>query len=290
MDNKNNLAPVSLRSPKLCLWNREGVFLGTHYARQEPHRTTQERLTLCLNGTFTLRGADGAPITTRSCLTPAGLWLDHSVLDTRKAVVAIFFLPPFSRDYASLGRLMREASPGIYYQHPDEEALIRELIAIRNAPDISPNAARQRLRRRLLPNTPRQADLPGFDARIVRVAHRIRESLGAPCPLAEMAASVHLSGSRLEKLFKKQVGLTITQYRIRYRVSISTILMALGHSMTDAAMYAGFSSSAHLSRCYRTVNGMSPSAMFLQPPYLHPLVDESALELVAPLLGSRVAV
>lgn len=290
MSDNNNRAPINLRTPKLCLWNREVVFLGTDYARQQPHRTTQERLTLCLNGTFTVRGKDGQPIQTRSCLTPSGVWLDHTALDTRHAVVAIFFLPPLSQDYAVLGSLMREATSGIFYEHPDEDALIREALRIRNTPDVSAPAARQRLRNLLLPRSLRNAVLQDFDPRIVQTAQRIRESVRTPWSLDDMAQNVHLSGSRLEKLFKQQVGLPITQYRIRYRVFIGTILMALGHSMTDAAMYAGFSNSAHLSRCYRSINGLSPSAMFLQPPFLQPLVDESAFELVAPLLGRQVAV
>lgn len=283
-NNENNEKSTCLRIPKLYLWNREVLFLGTCYARQQAHRTTQQKLMLCLNGTFTVRTAAGEPIATRSCLTASGLWLDRSVLDTSKAVVAIFFLAPFSQDHGALSSIMREAAPGVHYQHPDEDALVRETIAIRNASDVPPHDTRKRLRNLLFPESVKGGFFEEFDPRVVLVAQKIRQSLQSPCSLAEMANEIHLSGSRLEKLFKDQTGLPITQYRVRYRVFLATILMALGYSVTDSAMYAGFSSSAHLSRCYRSVNGMSPSTVFLQPPFLNPLIDESALKLVTPLV------
>ncbi|WP_181919375.1 helix-turn-helix transcriptional regulator [Alkalilimnicola ehrlichii] len=121
------------------------------------------------------------------------------------------------------------------------------------------------------------------------MARRIRESSLENIPLSQFADAVRLSTSRLEKLFKEQVGLPITQYRTRYRVFISSILMALGHSMTEAALSAGFSSSAHLSRAYRAINGMTPSAVFLKPPCLNTIVDRSALNVVAPVLAGKRA-
>lgn len=290
MTNKNNDTSTCLRIPKLYLWNREVLFLGTCYARQQAHRTTQQKLMLCLNGTFTVRDDTGKPIATRSCLTGSGLWLDRSVVDTSKAVVAIFFLAPFSQDHGALSAIMKRASPGVHYQHPDEEALVRETIAVRNDPDVSAPDTRKRLRKIMFPESVRGASFEEFDHRIVLVAQRIRESLHRPLTLAEMADEIHLSGSRLEKLFKDQTGLPITPYRVRYRVFIATILMALGYSVTDSAMYAGFSSSAHLSRCYRTINGMTPSTVFLRPPFLNPLVDESALKLITPLIEGHAVV
>ena len=66
--------------------------------------------------------------------------------------------------------------------------------------------------------------------------------------------------------------------------------MALGYSVTEAALLAGFSNSAHLSRCYRQVNGVTPSSTFLNPPYLNSVLDPSAARLVEPLLDGQPAI
>ncbi len=286
MSKKKN-TPVCLRTPKFYIWNREAIFLGTCYARHQTHRTTQEKLILCLKGSLIVRTASGAPVETRSCLMGPGLWFTKSMLDASKAVIAIYFLQPFSQDYAALASLMTEAIPGVYYDHPHEEALISAAVDIRNQPEASPTETRSLIREALFPPHVVGVIFRETDPRVITIARTVRESLHNQPTLAEMAEDVHLSESRLEKLFKDQVGLPITQYRLRYRVFIGTILMAMGHSVTDAALYAGFSSSAHFSRSYRAINGMTPSTVFLRPPYLHPVIDDSAAELVASLVKGQ---
>jgi len=289
MANDTSVQTACVRTPKFYIWAREALFLDTCYARQEPHRSTQEKLILSLKGSLKVRGKHGRRVDVRSCLLPTGLLHEPSVIDASEAVLAIYYLAPFSQDYAALSSLMKAAIPGVYYGHPREGDAIRACIDVRNQKHVPPAEARKALRSHLFPDGIGDGVYREFDPRVVFVARRIRESMFEKMPLAQLAAEVQLSESRLEKLFKEQAGLPITQYRMRYRVFISTILMALGYSMTDAALYAGFSSSAHLSRVYRTINGMTPSAVFLRPPYLDPVIDDSAMQLVAPLLGKKLA-
>lgn len=276
------------RPPKLYMWAREVLYLGVCPARQQPRRSTQEKLILSLDGTLNVLTGDGRKVGTRSCLIPSGLWIDDSVLDASQAVVAIYHLAPFSQDYAAMSRVMTPAADGVHYDHCNEQAAVQAAIDIRDGRWIPPAQARDGLRARLLPPRIANRSFREFDRRVVHVARRIRESLFDGITLTELAAEVHLSLSRLEKLFKQQAGLPITQYRMRYRVFIATILMALGHSMTDAALYAGFSNSAHLSRSYRTLNGITPSEVFLRPPFLEPVIDDTAMDLVLPLIESTM--
>ncbi|MBA1146894.1 helix-turn-helix transcriptional regulator [Ectothiorhodospiraceae bacterium WFHF3C12] len=279
-----------LRPPKLYMWSREVLFLGTGTARQQRRRSTQEKLVLALNGKLRLRTPRGGVATTRSCVVPAGLWIDRSCVDANDAVVAIYYLAPFAQDYAAMRSVMKAALPGIYYDHPNERALVEAATGVRDRKRTPPARAREIIREAMLPPGLANRRFRAFDRRAVHVARRIRETLFDGIALAELAAEVNLSGSRLEKLFKEQAGLPITQYRMRYRLFLASILMALGHSMTDAALGAGFSNSAHLSRSYRALNGITPSAVFSRRPYIDAVIDDSALALVAGITEGNVAV
>lgn len=288
MTNKNNDTKTCLRAPRLLLSSREVMFLGTCFSRQEAYRTTQEVMLVCLHGKMTVHGSEGPPVSTRSCLLPPGVWLDDTLVDSQRAVMGIYFLPPFSQDYPALASIMTALDNGIHCHHPDEDTLISAMKTARNRPGISAREARALIRDALIPPHLRGLTFREFDPRVIAVAKQIRSCFNGSAPsLTELAESVSLSESRLEKLFKEQTGLPITQYRVRYRVFISTVIMALGYSMTEASLLAGFSNSAHLSRCYRQVNGVTPSTTFLSRPYVDSLFDDSATDLVAGLLEGQ---
>ena len=99
------------------------------------------------------------------------------------------------------------------------------------------------------------------DDRIASAVHRIRSSPGEAILCAEMAASVYLSPSRFSHLFRKQVGMTFAAYVIYQRiVHVYTGILA-GKTITQAALDAGFSSSAHFSDVNRRVFGLSASTI-----------------------------
>lgn len=287
MSNNNNVTGRCPRAPRMIIRSRELTFLGSCFSRQEVYRTTQEMVLVCLGGEMTIRPKAGSTVRTRTCLVPPGILLDQTRIDTRKAVMGLCFLPPFSQEYPALASLMHPLEEGIYYHHPDEESVIAAMTDARNQPGLSATDALNRIRQPLIPENLRELVFREFDPRVLSVARRIRTSLHDTPSLARLAREVGLSESRLEKLFKEQAGLPITQYRVRYRVFISTIIMALGYSVTEAALLAGFANSAHLSRCYRQVNGVTPSSTFLSPPHLDSVIDESAMELVTPLVRGQ---
>ncbi|MFC4258195.1 helix-turn-helix domain-containing protein [Marinobacter lacisalsi] len=290
MTNKNNTNHISSKTPRLFIWSREVMFLGTYVSRQEPYRTTQELMVVCLQGTLNVKAGEGPPISTRTCLIPPGIWLDRKLIESRQAVLGIYFLAPFSQDHAALASHMTEVGQGIFCHHADESAVIRAMMKVRNQSVITTQEARSIIRDALIPKPLQGLVFREYDPRLLTVAKRIRAELHDSPTLTELANEVNLSESRLEKLFKEQAGLPITQYRVRYRVFISTIIMALGYSVTEAALLAGFSNSAHLSRCYRQVNGVTPSSTFLNPPHLEAILDSSATSLVAPLLEGQPAI
>lgn len=280
MSGQTSQQPAVVATPKLYIWNGEMLFLGTFNVPHRAHRVVQEKLIVCLKGTLSIHTPDGESIVTRSCLLQTGVYLDTTQVDAGKAVVAVCYLQPFSQDYPALASIMQPAFEGVSYGHPLEDSLIDCLLSLRDGKPQSPKDTYTALRRFLLPADLNARIFREFDPRILSVVQTIRSGISENHSLCDLAASVHLSDSRLEKLFKDQIGLPVTQYRLRYRVFISVILLALGYSVTDAALIAGFSNSAHFSRSFSAINGMPPSTTFMTPPFLETFIDDDVQKLV----------
>lgn len=284
MNHKNNNCCDGSAAPKLYIWPREMLFLGTRRSRHRPHRLVQEKLILCLEGSLSVRTEHGDRVHTGSCLLPAGITIDDDQVDISNAVIGLYFLAPFSQDYPALGSLMEPVAPGVFIRHPEEERLIRECLYLRDKADLAPEEVYKRVRGMVVPASVAELTFRHFDERVLDVARIMRNRINENVTVGELARSVNLSDSRLEKLFKEQTGLPITQYRMRYRVFVSALLLGLGRSVTDAALTAGFSSSAHFSRSYSATNGLAPSTTFLKPPFLRSFVDPRVVESLAPIL------
>lgn len=280
MSGQINQQSALAATPKLYIWNGEMLFLGTFSVPHRAHRVVQEKLIVCLEGKLSFYRPDGEHVVARSCLLQTGVYLDTTQVNVGKAVVAVYYLQPFSQNYPALASVMQQAFDGVYFGHPLEEPLIERLLSLRDGKPMSPKETYLALQGLLVP-----PDLDGitfreFDHRVLSVVEMIRSTIGENHTLSDLAASVHLSDSRLEKLFKDQIGLPVTQYRLRYRVFISAILLAFGYSVTEAALIAGFSSAAHFSRYFSAINGVPPSAAFMKPPFLETFVDEDVQTLV----------
>jgi AraC-like DNA-binding protein len=83
---------------------------------------------------------------------------------------------------------------------------------------------------------------------------------GRPVSLSEVAERVHLSPCYFCKLFKKQVGMTFTEYRARARIEKAKQLLKDNHRrVSEVAFEAGFDSIPHFNRVFRQQVGCSPS-------------------------------
>jgi AraC-like DNA-binding protein len=73
----------------------------------------------------------------------------------------------------------------------------------------------------------------------------------------EVAEGLCISEGRFLHLFSEQMGITWRPYLLWHRVICAINALTKGSSATDAAHMAGFSDSAHLSRTFRSLFGMS---------------------------------
>jgi len=125
----------------------------------------------------------------------------------------------------------------------------------------APVRARELLERVLRAVAPAATRTVRADRRVAHVRRTIDAQSDRRHSVAELAAGVALSPSRLQHLFSAEVGIPIRRYALWCRLRWATWELARGSSVTRAAHAAGFADAAHLSRTFRRTIGFTPSAL-----------------------------
>ncbi|MET1077590.1 MAG: AraC family transcriptional regulator [Pseudomonas sp.] len=110
--------------------------------------------------------------------------------------------------------------------------------------------------RRLLPE---KLESSPTDPRVIKVLVAMQAQPQYNFTAQELAASVCLSPSRLSALFKQEIGLPLRRYRVWLRLRALVGFISQGLSLTEAALMAGFSDSAHFSNSCRKLLGIKPT-------------------------------
>ncbi len=100
------------------------------------------------------------------------------------------------------------------------------------------------------------------DPRIAEALAIIERAAEKKLPAQELSGNVFLSSGRFGHLFKDVVGVPLRRYLLWRRLLSALEHIAAGNTFTSAAHEAGFTDSAHLSRTFRQMFGLSLSAMF----------------------------
>lgn len=260
--------------PKLYVWENYGLYLGTNHMPLKSYSVTFDQLLLVTEGEIASKNADNESKTFRSLLIRAGSMIDMSRVEIDYAVIAVCYLDPFGQEFNYLQNQMVEFNESFYAHHPQEDFIIETLLSLRDNV-VSIEQAQNTFLNLLIPSEHRNELYRGYDERIVKVAKIIRDNIRENLSLEELAKSVHMSESRMRKLFKSELGIPISRYRIGHRVLAGILYLATNDSVTDAALAAGFASTAHFSRCFRALTGIHLTATFLRPPFVDFYIDQA---------------
>jgi len=108
----------------------------------------------------------------------------------------------------------------------------------------------------LLAHTARNLPRRALDTRVARALERIRSVNDETLPADVLAREASISLSQLERLFRTELGLSVRRLVLWQRLRQALKSALGGSSLTTAAVAAGFSDSAHLSRMARSQFGI----------------------------------
>lgn len=100
----------------------------------------------------------------------------------------------------------------------------------------------------------------GESAAVKRAKDFMQRRYAEPLTMPEVARHLNMSPSTFGKMFKRESGLTFTQYLGRFRVEKSkAMLVNPSHTIRIIAFQSGFDSISQFNRSFRQYAGMSPS-------------------------------
>ncbi|MET0406362.1 MAG: AraC family transcriptional regulator [Cystobacter sp.] len=223
-------------------------------ARSTGHAHHAMHLVLGLDGPVRIRVGDAPWTSLAGVLTAPDV--PHCLDAEGRDVLLVFFDPEgeagtalattLTGPFRALSSAERDALAGdahpLRLMGPEGAAWTRQVVEVLGAGVLSPpRPIHPRVRRvlRLLQELP-----PGEDA-----------------SLATLAAQVRLSPSRLMHAFTESIGIPIRPYLAWLKVQRATVAIVTGRPLAQAAQEAGFSDAAHMSRSFRRMLGMPPSAL-----------------------------
>ncbi len=274
--------------PLLLLWKQRSVFVGTIKEKIDVS-TGASTLMMGLDKPFSFitPGMEKA-IECRSALIPAGTSV---VVDTQGSFFFNCTLGPDGTDLHSLSQRMTKKAEAIYYHFQSEQDYIKTVLSF-CTPPLSSENIQAALNDFFVvnQNVMTWPVLPhGFtdDSRIKRVVEAIQENILENVSLTKLANLVNLSPAYLSELFKVVTGLPIRRYRLWYRVYLTVQGVGVGKNLTDAALSAGFTDSSHFIRTFRSMIGVTPTAIFSQAIPLQLMVaDKDPLKASAEALAA----
>lgn len=245
--------PVHTRG-RVCFWRGGSLWIGETTVRTDPHAHHALQITLALDGRFTLLGPGGRSSGPASVVAP-----DTVHAFDADGVLAHIFVDPETRE----GRALRAATPAetpATLQHPSAASTAAKLLdGLRGR---RPDEELAETARRLVADIAGAApDAESCDPRVLAAIAWTADRLGEPVSLAQAASVACLSPSRFRHLFVEETGQPFRTWLLWSRLMKAVEIYAAGGALTEAAYGAGFSDSAHLSRTFRRMFGITAASL-----------------------------
>lgn len=105
----------------------------------------------------------------------------------------------------------------------------------------------------------RNSDENGFSPYIYDIINYIVDNYNTKLRLEDIAHHVHLNPSYMSLIFKEQIGISISDYILKYRLSVAQKLLknAEAKTISDIALETGFYDAAHFSKAFKNAFGIT---------------------------------
>ncbi|MEM9356199.1 MAG: AraC family transcriptional regulator [Pseudomonadota bacterium] len=102
-------------------------------------------------------------------------------------------------------------------------------------------------------------------AGVMAAKQMLDDAIDKAWTIETLASEVALSETMLKRGFRQIFGKTVRQYLREARVNHARQLISDGHSVTDAALAAGFQNLSHFSKSFREITGVLPREYTRRP-------------------------
>lgn len=212
------------------------------------------QVTLALDGRFELRSR------VNSLPNDAAVAPDVDHVFEAEGLVALLFVEPESEPGRAIAQSLFARQNLVPVPRPLVADIAADLLAqyCRPRPDEAPL---EKLGRKLVERLAGLAQAAPPDPRVRKIMSYAAARLDNAITLGAAAKTAGLSPSRARHLFVEQTGLPFRKYLLWLRITRAVALFAGGASLTQAAHEAGFSDSAHFSRTFRRMFGISAAML-----------------------------
>jgi AraC-like DNA-binding protein len=102
--------------------------------------------------------------------------------------------------------------------------------------------------------------LMSYSNNIKKIVLYIRKNLTNRISLDDIAKNLYITKEHLSRLFKKEMGVTISEYIIKTKIEqAKNMLQHTDYNILDIAVLLNFANSSHFSNSFKKITGVSPS-------------------------------
>jgi AraC-like DNA-binding protein len=238
----------------LYLWNSQALYLGQ--SDTEAHRHHALAISVGINSTFKVK-AGLQWKTYRALITSASL--PHR-FDGRGGTQLVIVMEP----ELEIARRLKQRLLGNKFIAELDYALFHPLVnELENVSSLLTCVEARKLFGEIVLAL-LDKDMPAHEMNphVQGALELIRDLPIKKVSLTTIADGVHLSQSRFVTLFKKNVGVPFRRYLMWQRLLEAVKQVTSGASLTEAAHESGFADSAHLSRTFKQMFGMTMAEVF----------------------------
>jgi AraC-like DNA-binding protein len=236
----------------LCVGAGKTVYAG-RLEQVDWHRHGAPVFIAGLAGNFRLATPDGRWLSCGAAVIPAGV---RHALDVGGDPLAVFYPEPNVATFTDLVRFgtLWDATGRILVTQTATLGPFRALYEDRNSLSFASEMLDD-----LVQFLRAGSGSPLLDPRIARVIEWLGRNPADLTALDQLVKSDGLSVSRFLHLFSEEIGVPFRRFRIWNRLRAASSMALRGTNLTETAISAGFSDSAHFSRLHRETFGVTPS-------------------------------